>query len=67
MLVAKPIIPGTIAQLDGSGRSTEVQDLATLAGAELIPAVDFGSPALGNPDGAKGKLSKVPGLFGPVK
>jgi hypothetical protein len=56
--------PGQVTQLDGSQKSKDVQDL-TLNGAKLIPAVDFGSPANGNPDGATGvdKLSPIPSVM----
>ena len=53
--------PGQVTQLDGQDKSKDVQDL-TADGAKLIPAVDFGSPANGNPDGVVGvnKLRPIP-------
>jgi hypothetical protein len=61
MLTAKPHPAGKPAELDGSDKMTEVQDLASLPGAELIPAQDFGQ--FGNPDAAAGGLSAVPGCM----
>jgi hypothetical protein len=50
MFVAKPHKKGAPVALDGSDKDKDVQDLATLAGAELIPLQDAGPYT--NPDGA---------------
>jgi len=65
MLVLKPYRQGEPVELDSNQDSKDIQDLAALEGAALIPAVDFGSPANGNPDGVTGagKLRPVPGVL----
>lgn len=64
MLCAKPVLAGKVAALDGSDKSTELQDLASLAGAALIKAVDYGLEKNGNPNGVTGqnKLRPVPAI-----
>lgn len=64
MFVAKPIPAGKLASLNGSDVSDDVQNLAALPGAELLPAQDFG--LYGNPDGAMAGLSAYPGLVVPM-
>lgn len=61
MFTAKPHPAGKPAELDGSDKMVEIQDLASLPGAELLPAQDFGK--FGNPDAASGKLAAVPGVM----
>lgn len=62
MFVAKPVPAGKVAALDGEDKMTELQNLAELAGAELIPMQEPGDSA--NPDGAKaGPLAPVPGVM----
>lgn len=58
MLVLKPTKVGTVAS------AADFQNLASLTGAALIPAVDFGTSKNGNPDGAKATISKYKGLDG---
>lgn len=62
MLVAKPHKQGSVHALDGSDKSVEIQNLASLPGSEdLIQAVD-GLP-FNNPDGAMGAMGSKPGLM----
>lgn len=61
MFVSKPVPAGKKANLDGSDKSDDIQDLAALPGAELLQAQDFGLH--GNPDGAAAGLAAKPGVM----
>jgi hypothetical protein len=62
MFVAKPHKKGAPVALDGSDKDAEVQDLASLSGAELIPMQDPGPFA--NPDGANAAPSAYVDFMG---
>lgn len=66
MFCAKPHSFGAAVELDGSDKQEGLQDLATLPGAALLQAQDFGQFA--NPDGASaaGHMGAKPALMGPV-
>jgi hypothetical protein len=61
MFVSKPVPAGKVAELDGSGKDVDVQDLTALPGAELLPMQQPGD--FTNPDNAKGTLAAVPGVM----
>jgi len=58
IFTAKPHKKGAPQELDSNHKSKDVQDLASLPGAAIIPAVD--NLPFNNPDGAAAPVVPVP-------
>jgi len=62
MFVAKPHKKGAVAELDASESMEEVQDLATLSGAQNLNTID--NMPYNNPDAAAGNVAAKPDFRG---